>query len=222
MRDLPIEIQTYVATQPGVKIRQLLWIIARNRSTGAPEEHGLWSGEDHQVFTVDGEGRTYYGVGQFIDWGQLQVESTLNIRKLSAAVSAITPEVEEVLRTFDPKFAPVQVHLAFFDPETNNLVGNPYRVFKGWIDKFPVRRPANGSDAQGTIDMVGHTRILTRQLALKRSDETQRQRAAGDTFYNDVAITGQVQTPWGEKSVAPSGGGTNGRNIAPLLKGSAR
>lgn len=199
MRDLPIEIQTYIATQPGVKIRQLLWVIAKNRTTGDPEPHGLWSGEDHQVFTVDGEPRTYYGFGQFMQWGQLQVESTLNIRKLQATVSAITPEVEQVLRGFDPKFAPVQVHLAFLDPETNNLVGNPYRIFKGWIDKFPVRRPANGSDAEGTIDMVGHTRILTRQLALKRSQETQRQRDPTDSFLDDVSITGQIQTPWGSK-----------------------
>lgn len=199
MRDLPIEIQQYVAEQPGVKIRQLLWVIAKNRTTGDPEPHGLWSGEDTQIFTIDAEPRTYYGFGQFIQWGQLQVEATLNIRKLQATVSAISPEVEQVLRGFDPKFAPVQVHLVFLDPETNNIVGNPYRIFKGWIDKFPVRRPANGEDAQGTIDLVGHTRILTRQLALKRSQETQRKRDPADSFFDDVSITGQIQTPWGSK-----------------------
>lgn len=199
MRDLPFEVQQYLQMNSGVKVRQLLWIAAKNRTTGAREYLGLWSGDDHQEFTVEGELRTYYGCGQFVDFGQLQVESTLNIRKLSAIVSPITPEVETVLRQYDPKFAPVQLHLALFNPETNNMLPFPLRVFKGWIDKFPVRRPANGEDAQGTIDMVGHTRLLTKKLALKRSDETQRQRSSTDSFYQDVAITGQVQTPWGSK-----------------------
>lgn len=199
MRALPAEITTYLQQNSAVKVRRLLWITARNRDTGEPETHGLWDGEDTTTFVVDGETRVYYGFGQFVNWGELTIESTLNIRKLSAVLAPITPEVEQVLRGYDPKFAPVQVHLAFFNPETNNLVAPPLRMFKGWVDKFPLTTPPVGGSGQARLDMVGHTRILTNRLALKRSDETQRRRSAGDSFYSDVTVTGQVQTPWGSK-----------------------
>ena len=199
MRNLPIEWTTYLAANSAVKVRQLTWITAKNRATGAPETIGLWSGEDAQIFVVDGEERTYYGSGNFIDFGQMMIESALKVRKLVATVSQISPEIDQVLRTYDPKFAPIEVHLILLSPETNNLVGPAYEVFTGWIDKFPVKRPTLNSQGEGRIEMVGATRLLTREISLKRSNESQRARQSNDSFFQDVGMTGQVATPWGSK-----------------------
>lgn len=199
MRDLPIEWTNYLAGNSGIKVRQLFWVTARNRDTNADETIGIWSGEDHQQFVIDGNTRTYYGSGNFLDFGQLMIESTLKVRKLVVTVSGISPEIDTVLRTYDPKFAPVEVHIAIFNTETNNLVSVPLKVFTGWIDKFPVKRPSINSQGEGRIECVGATRLLTRELALKRSNESQKKRSAGDTFLKDVAMTGQVTTPWGSK-----------------------
>lgn len=199
MRDLPVEWINYLATNAGVKVRQLFWVTARNRSTGADETIGIWSGEDHQQFVIDGVTRTYYGSGNFLDFGQLLLESSLKVRKLVVTVSSISPEIDTVLRTYDPKFAPVELHLVIYNPETNNLVSTPLKIFTGWIDKFPVKRPTVNSEGEGRIEMVGATRLLTRELALKRSNESQRLRSPSDTFFADVTMTGQVTTPWGSK-----------------------
>lgn len=199
MRSLPVEITTYLAQNAGVTIRQLLWVIARNRNTGDYEEIGLWSGEDHVQFIINGQNRTYYGSGQFINFGELTLESTLNVRKMSAKVSAISPEMEVVLRQYDPKMAITQLHLAMYSPISNNLIAPPLLIHKGWIDRFVVKTPALKQQGEGGLDMMGHTRIMTRTLPTKRSHETQIKRASNDTFYKDVTVTGQVSTPWGSK-----------------------
>lgn len=210
MRDLPVEWTNYLAGNSGIKVRQLFWVTARNRNTNADETIGIWSGEDHQQFVIDGNTRTYYGSGNFLDFGQLMIESTLKVRKLVVTVSGISPEIDTVLRTYDPKFAPVEVHIVIFNTETNNLVSVPLKVFTGWIDKFPVKRPSINSQGEGRIEMVGATRLLTRELALKRSNESQKKRSAGDTFFADVSMTGQVTTPWGAKGTVAGGGSGSG------------
>ena len=199
MRTLPSELTTHLATTSGVKMRQLLWVEAKNRTTGELETIGFWSGEDHQDFVIDGETRTYYGGGQFIQFGEVTLDSTLNVRKLTASVFPISPEIEVVLREYEPKMAPVETHVLFLYPETNNQVCPPVKMHKGWIDRFPIKTPPIGEEGSGALEMVNHTRMLTRRLPHKRSDDTQRKRSGSDSFYADVGMTGQVTTPWGSK-----------------------
>lgn len=207
--DLPIEVTNYLNTTPGLRVRQMLWVRAKNRVTGEFEEVGFWSGDDHQQFVINGQTRTYYGAGSFVDYGDITLEAGLNIRSHSVKLSPITPEFEAVLREYNPRFAPVEAHIALYHPDTNNLVAPPIKVNRGWIDKFPVRRAPLSQTSEASIEMVGHTRLLTRRPGVKRSDESQRQRNGGDTFFADVAITGQTQTPWGATgNVTGTGGGT--------------
>jgi hypothetical protein len=80
------------------------------------------------------------------------------------------------------------------------MVADPWRVFKGWTDAAPIRQGAKGSsDGQAALSVVGHTRILTRVIPSKRSNETQRRRLANDSFYSSVSLTGTIVTPWGSK-----------------------
>lgn len=221
MRSLPPDIVSYLATNSGVKTRQLLWITATNRNTGSPESIGLWTGEDTQVFTIDGEARTYYGSGQFINFGNVTLASNLNIQKLTVTLTPISPEMEQVFRGYDAKFASVECHNAFYNTETNNLVAPPVVFYKGWIDKLVITMPPVGGSGEARMDIVGNSRILTNRLAIKRSNDSQQLRLNGDAFFRDVNISGQVQTPWGSKSVSGSGaGGLKGfiaTRIAPTL-----
>lgn len=206
MRQLPIAIANYLNGNSGIKVRHLLWITARNRSTGDPESIGLWTGEDTQVFTIGGGPRTYYGCGQFISFGDITLEASLNVRRLSVALAPISPEVEQVFRGYDAKMAKVEAHLAFYNTETNNLVDLPYRFHKGWVDKFAVTTPAVGGEGEARMDMVSNSRILTEQLALKRSNDSQQRRLSTDAFFRDVNFSGQIQTPWGEKNTTGASG----------------
>lgn len=197
MRDLPPEILALLTKRQGIIVHRLYLLSARNRGTGDIEQIGIWSGADHQDFTVDGQTHTFYGGGNFLTSSDLKSDRGLTIRKLSVEMAPFTAEIRTVLREYDPKFQPMFVYLAFFDPETNNMVANPWRVFKGWIDTAPERRGAKGDKSQAVINGVGHTRILTRTFPAKRSNETQKLRDPNDTFFSNVAITGTINTPWG-------------------------
>ncbi|MFE3839657.1 hypothetical protein ABNX41_21770, partial [Rhodobacteraceae bacterium PA1-206B] len=63
MRTLPAAVAAHLAARKPLLVHQLLWISARNRTSGAVETLGLWTGEDHQSITVGGQSRTYYGAG---------------------------------------------------------------------------------------------------------------------------------------------------------------
>lgn len=207
MRQFPPEVTSYLANNSGVKARQLLWIVARNRTTGNPESIGLWTGEDNQVFTIDGTPRTYYGCGQFISFGKVAIESNLNVQRLVIGMTPISPEMEQVFRGYDAKMAECEAHEVFYSTETNNLIAPPDRFYKGWIDKLIVTRPQVGGSGEARLDIVSSARILTNRLAIKRSNDSQIKRQSGDTFFLDVNFSGQVQTPWGSNSV---GGGVRG------------
>lgn len=202
MREVSSAILAQLALRTGLKVRNLLWIEARNRETGDPETIGIWNGDDVTDFVIDGDTRTYYGSGQFITFEDYKQEQGLVIHRLVGKSNAISPEMETVIRQYDTRLARVQMHLQFYDPLTDQKIGNPYRFFKGWIDTLPIKTGAKGEAGSATINMVGHARILTRLNPAKRSHETQRMRNGIDTFFSDVAITGTVTTPWGSSGVA--------------------
>lgn len=211
MRDLPPEIQALLARRDGIIVHQLFLISARNRTTNAMEQIGIWSGMDHKEFVIEGQSHTFYGAGNFIGVAPMKTETGLNIRKLSVTLSPFSTEMQLVLRQYDPKFAPFAMYLAFYDPATNNMVADPWRAFKGWTDGAPIRQSAKGdTDSQAALSIVGHTRILTRVIPSKRSNETQKRRLITDTFFNMVSMTGTIITPWGSKDVGSSGGGIRG------------
>lgn len=207
MRDFPIEVRNKLSDRQGIIPRVLWWVKARNRSTGDIEQIGFWNGDDHQTFVIDGQSRLYYGAGNILGFGQQTLEAALHIRTLTVSTTAISPEVQLALRGYQTRYAPTEIHLAIFDTDTNNLVAPPVRMFKGWINKLKIKTPKVNGQGNASIELVGHTRLLTKMLAAKRSDQNQKLRNPSDTFFRDVAMTGTVITPWGEKGVAARGGG---------------
>jgi len=215
MLDLSSEIQAELNARSGVMSRVMWWLSAKNRTTGELEYMGIWTGDDHQTFTINGEPRVYYGAGNLLNVDTLVSEAVLNIRNFNITFSGITPELETALREYDPKFAPVEVHVAFFSPLTGNMVSDPVRMFKGWINKAPINTPPVGGQGTATVQMVGHTRLLTKKTASKRSNENQKKRNGSDTFFKDVSITGSVVTPWGTANVKPAAAPS--RNVVSRL-----
>lgn len=205
MRDLAPEISASNNERKGVKPRILWWVRARNRVTNEIETIGFWNGDDHQTFVIDGETRTYFGAGNILGYGDMTFESALHIRTFTVNTAYVTPEIELALRGYETRFARTELHLAFYNTETNNLLAPPVRVFKGWINKLKIKTPKVNEMGSATVDLVGHTRLLTKKLASKRSDQNQTRRQAGDRFFKDVSMTGTVQVAWGEKMTGAYG-----------------
>jgi hypothetical protein len=187
--------QTYIDALDGIVARHLVWFTARNRSTGAAETIGIWNGDDHQNFTI-GTSRTYYGAGSLLDIEPITAGVGLTVRIHQITMSGISPQVEELLRTYDARLAAVEMHRALFSLSTGSLVGTPYRVMKGWVNGVKL---TSGEDSKAVISVASAARALTKPLALYRSDAAMRERSATDTFRAYADISGQVGVWWGEK-----------------------
>lgn len=196
MRVYETAIASRLNDRAGLMVRHLLWIVAKNRDTGAAETIGFWDGDDHLEFTVEAETRTYYGVGTLLQVPDLTARVGLEVWQPEVSLSGIAPEVEIALRGYDPKLAPVQIHRAFFDPLSGELVGSPVRIFKGWIDAASIPTPEEGGEAVATITLASNSRALTRTIPAKKSDEAYKRRS-GDRIMRYADISGAVPVRWG-------------------------
>lgn len=173
----------------------LIWFEAKNRETSEMETIGLWTGMRNASFMVDLVSRDYIGAGGLLEIDPIVSQAGLVVQSQTATLSGVAPEVELLIRGYDARQAPVEIHAARFDPDTNNLLGIDL-VFSGWLDKAPVRTGRRGGKATVTATLVSSARELTRTLPIKRSDATQ-QLQSGDRFLQYSDVSGSVEIFWG-------------------------
>lgn len=202
----------------GLVARVLFWVRAKNRDTGVEEAMGLWTGADATDFDIDGESRKYYGAGALLGVEPIVMQTGLTVRMHRVSLSPLAPEVAQLLRGYEPRMAPVEIHRALLDPDSHDLVAPPHRVFRGWIDELKITTPAQGGRAKAEVTLASASRALTRTLSLKKSDESQRRRA-DDRFNRYADVSGNVDIFWGEKRLSekPSAGGGAGADIRARL-----
>ncbi|MFD1914109.1 hypothetical protein [Halodurantibacterium flavum] len=190
------ETQQYFATRRAIMARVLIWIEALNRETGVQEALGLWNGDDHRDFVIGGQVRTYYGAGALLAVDPITSRTGLQVRLHRVVLSPLAPEVRQVIRGYDPRFAPVEIHRAVFDAETHGLVDEPHRRLKGYIDKISVSTPPKGSGARVELQIASAARALTIPVSRKRSHEALKARR-DDDFRRFSAMAGTIETRWG-------------------------
>lgn len=198
MRTLPPAVLAHHAARKGRFVHVLIWIQARDRVTGAMESLGLWTGPDHQVVTINGEDRTYYGVGVVLGIDPLVSQSQGNEQTWSFQVSSLHLRVVEALRVYDARLAPVEIHSWDFDPATANPIAEPFREFRGTVMEVDLPTPPVGGEAIATVTCVPDSWRLTRSLTLRRSQGALKARASADGFRRHNTISGAVQVAWGE------------------------
>lgn len=205
-----------IASRQGIAPVNFIWIAAKNRTTGALETAGFWNGWDAveaQVIDIDTRlavTRTYQAGGSLIEVPAIPLQSDLTVRTIRIRLSQINAAVEQAIRGYDPKHAPVEIHRGFLDTETMLPVAPAVPRFVGYINGAPVRTPAVGGEGGIEIACVSHSRVLTKTNPLKRSDETQSRRLVGGVpdrlrRYTDVA--GKWPVHWGEPRTGIGDGG---------------
>ncbi|WOI32886.1 hypothetical protein R1T40_18410 [Tritonibacter scottomollicae] len=197
MRSYDADTLAYLANREGLVSVRLVWITARNQF-GAPETLGLCSAEDDLVVRIGGQDRTYLGAGPLLQSEPISAGSGLQVRVYRIQLSAVAPEVEDLVKGYETRFAPIEVHRMFLDPATRVQVGQPHRVFRGSIDGIDFPRAEPGGTPAVAVQAVSETRVLTRQLPLKKSDESHRRRDPQDEFRKYGDISGSVPVYWGE------------------------
>lgn len=199
MRILDTASAEYLSAHTGVASRHMVHVIGRNRDTDAQEALGLWQGDDHLTIAIGGVNRTYYGAGGLIGVEPIRAGIGLEVRMLQATLSPLTPEIALLLRGYDTRLAPAEVHRGLLSLETGQLIAEPIRVFRGWVDALKIRTGEVGGTGEATVTLASAARGLTRALTLTRSDTEMRRRNTGDRFRDYADIAGEVGVWWGEK-----------------------
>lgn len=198
MRSYDTATAAYLAGQTAIVSHVLIWITAKNRSTGVAETIGFWTGDDHQSFTVGGASRLYYGAGDVLDVPPITYEAGVNVRMHTFGLASLSTEVAQALRGYEPRLAPVEVHRALFNANTLALVAPPHAVLTGWIDEATITTPEAGGQGGATITVASAARALTKTLPIFKSDAQQRRRS-DDRFRRWVDVSGAVDVFWGSK-----------------------
>lgn len=198
MRTYDSPTANYLAARAGTVIRILIFAQAKNRSTGLTENLGLWTGAEDRAFTIEGGSRNYFGAGTVMQVPPITYSTGLAVRMQRLTLSPLAPAVGDLIRTYDCRFAPLQIHRALFSTDDGALIAEPHRVFKGFIDEVEVVTPEAGGEARCEVTVASSARLLTRRLALKKSDATQQLRA-GDRMRRHVEVSGSVDVYWGER-----------------------
>ena len=217
MRTLGTGTLAHLQARDGLAAYALVWAQARNRISGAVETLGLWTGAQDRSFTIGGDARAYVGAGGLAGVPPITMQAGLAVRMQQLRLAPVTPEVVQLIRGYDARHAPVEVHVAFFDPRTRVLVEEPTRVFKGYIDEISITEGASGGESSCEATLASSARALTRSPPLRRSDEVQK-RKGGDRFRRHADVSGAVDVWWGQQRqsarqvAAPAPSGPRTRN----------
>lgn len=185
--------------------RTLIYVTAKDRSTGAPVEFGFWNGiYDSTIEVIDGltqdtESRSFVSKGAVLTVGDISLSDSLNVGSVQVTLSQLNATVESAIRTYDTRNAPIQIYRGLFSIASPAALIAPARCrFVGYINTAPISTPPAGGQASVTFNCVSAVRELTRSNKELRSDEGQQRRHSGDRFFKYVAATGQVQVFWGQ------------------------
>lgn len=199
-----------VVQRGALSIDVLVWIEARNRATGAPERLGLWTGLDAREFVVDGEARTYAGAGAVLAVEDIITQAGVAVQMQRAGLAILTPEVETLLRGYDARLAPVEIHRARFDPVTHELV-DVTRAFRGHVDEMTESLGPKAGTSALSVVLASSARALTRLVPLRKSDATLASYGE-DRFFRYAEVSGAAPIWWGQKPAKRDGssGGVSG------------
>lgn len=185
--------------------RTLIFVQPKDRLTGDLVNFGFWDGTGDVTLTVtDGlsqtdEDRDFTSRGAVLAVGDITLSDNLNVGSVQVSLSQLNSDVEDALRGYDMRNAPIQIYRALFGIANPRALVAPARCrFVGFVNTAPISTGAIGSQAATTMTCVGCTRELTRSNTDLRSDESQQRRQSGDRFFRWVAATGQVQVFWGQ------------------------
>ena len=186
--------------------RDFLWIIARDRGTGAAYPDGMWSDVGSisaPVLNPDtgaSDTRTFYGAGALVQISDIPSVANLTVQNVTITLSQVDAHVANLVRTYDVKQCRVEIYRGLFDPNTRLLVDPAICRFVGFIDTVVIKTPTENSDGSVTLNCVSNTQEMTRSNPDTRSNASQVLRSSTDTFFSDTPTVGNWVHFWGQTS----------------------
>lgn len=184
-------------------MRQAIYIVGKDRDTGADAAVGFWNELETATLTVINgktgisEARDYQGAGSLITIGSIPLTNDLTIQTVRVTLSQVNEAVLLAIRGYEPRLASVDIHRVPFDLATRQVVGVPPSHFFGRVDTVSITTPSTGEEGSIELECKSFMRELTRVNGAKRSDESQKLRS-GDRFRRYAGTAWQAQIDWGE------------------------
>lgn len=185
----------------GTDAHILVLIEPRDRVTGEIVPLGLWTGDDHQTFTVDGETHLFLGAGNVIEVPPIRAGIGLEVRRQRVILPPMTDAAKLALQVYQAAQARVRVWSQPLDIYTGAPLGAPHRVIKGRLETAPETLAKLGDQSRTELVISSATRPLTFRQPLFKSDAAQRLRDPFDRFREYAASIADRPIPWGQKTV---------------------
>lgn len=204
MTVIPPEVLTALQERRGIFAHALYWFAARNLTSGEVETLGVWSGDQSQVFVIGGESRTYHGAVA-IEAGTIRSGLGFNVPGVDLVFADLAPEVQALLRGYDVRGAPCEIHVVLFRLDTGAQIAAPIPRFLGRVDtlSFSTGGMDNAGRATSTapLGLLPAHDQLTVALPAFRSDADQQAAYPGDPFFRHVATAATAEVVVGGHKV---------------------
>ena len=151
-----------------------------------------WSG----VGSLEWNGNTFLGIGSLGTLGDFKESTEVRADGTSVMLSGIDPVFLGEALTDIQLGASAYRWLGAVEPGTRTLIGTPYLLFSGQVDKPSIY---TGPD-KITINLALETRLINHARASNRRYTTNDQHANGypdDTFFNWVESLNDIALRWG-------------------------
>lgn len=197
------------APDTGLVERNLVSLFVRSLNGVSTKTFCFWNDLDTvTIAVIDGTtgatvNRDFVGDGSILAMDRIPLTSDLTVRTVKVTLSPIHETVEDMARGYDIRGARVEIHRCLFNPQTGAVIGTALCHFVGKVNKAPFSTASVGDESSLPIDVVGHTRELTRTNPAKKSDETQRRRS--DDRLRRYTGTANVKLWWGMEKAKATG-----------------
>lgn len=191
--------------------RDFLWLVVRDRATGAQVTEGLWSDVGNVTADVINpdtglvDTRNWYGSGTLVAIDDIPMVSNLSVQNVNIRLSQIDDRIADLVRLYDAKQGRVEIYRGLFDPNSRQMVAPAECRFVGFVDQISIVTPSENEEGGVTLTCASHTQEMTRGNPDTRSDATQKLRSPTDNFFQDASTTGDWEVFWGsEKGKVPT------------------
>lgn len=187
-----------------VLARDFVWFTVKDRITGDPVEIGYWSDvglRDAQLInpkTQQIETRQFIGAGTLIKMPAIPLVSNGTLQSIKIELSQVG-DANRLVRTYDAKFARVEIYRGLFKKGSMVQVDPAYSRFTGYVDDIDIPRPKEGAAGSIKLKCVTSEREMTKSNPATRSDADQRLRDPTDSFRRHAAVVGEWEINWGTK-----------------------
>lgn len=185
--------------------RDFLWLTARSLQTGAPFSYGFWSDIGDVSAPVLNpntglsETRNFEGSGTLIQISDVPLVSNVSVQNVTIQMSQLDPAVENIVRGYDLKQAPVEIYRGLFDPNSRQIVAPALCRFVGFVDTLEITTPKENEAGGISLTCASHTQEMTRGNPDTRSNESQKKRLSTDNFFEDTTVVAEWEHFWGRK-----------------------